>query len=563
MITSSRSSPRIFSARDIVTLDGTNPGALATVGPWIVASGELAHLRTLLPAAEIIDLDDGVIFPGFNDAHCHPSLAAMDAVRLNLAPGRVNTVADVRRQLAHAASQVPAGAWIIAQGYNPARMPHGYSVDRWFLDSVSTDHRIAIVLSSVHAAITNSAGLQEAGYVEDSSTPPGGQLGRDGAGALNGWLYERAWLDLWLPGPARSPWIPAPSAETLVEALAGVNRRLHSAGLTSYCDALVSPSEWRLYDAARRANVLTPRVGMLLWHSYTTLSDQLGMGAGFGDERLRFVGTKLMLDGSLSGGTCLCVEPYSSASGGDNGIQLLSEQELGAIVDGVHRAGGRVAVHANGDRAVELAVGAIESARASLPANGVSHRIEHCSLVNDNLIERIAKANITVLPFGAFINYHGNALRHYYGDDRARSACAHGSFLRAGVTVAGASDHPVGPVEPLPAIQTMVTRETDDGTVLGPDQRLSPLQALQLYTAGSAAATGESHIKGMLAPGYLADFTVLGRNVLQIDPHEIADTPVLSTWVGAECVWSSDEQHSDVHSVSAAGRDVSRGLNHA
>ncbi|MFB7328709.1 amidohydrolase family protein [Streptomyces sp. NPDC056190] len=90
------------------------------------------------------------------------------------------------------------------------------------------------------------------------------------------------------------------------------------------------------------------------------------------------------------------------------------------------------------------------------------------------------------------------------------------------------------------AVQTMVTRRTADGRVLGADQRLTVAQTLEVYTAGSAHATGESHLKDRLAPGMLADFVVLGASPFDTDPDGISEIPVHSTWVGCRQVWSAD-----------------------
>ena len=199
----------------------------------------------------------------------------------------------------------------------------------------------------------------------------------------------------------------------------------------------------------------------------------------------------------------------------------------------------RVAVHANGDLAVRKVLEVIESLPPRAPESFVNHRIEHCSIVDDPLIRRIKSAGITPVPFGAFIHYHGKEIGSYYGEDRAQMICAHKSMLDAGVAVAGSSDYPLVPINPLVALQSMVTRTTLDGRVLGPKQRLSVEEALGVYTSGSAEATGEGDSKGRLAPGQLADFVVLDQDLMAIHPEDIGMTAVLSTWVGAEPVWQS------------------------
>jgi predicted amidohydrolase YtcJ len=349
-------------------------------------------------------------------------------------------------------------------------------------------------------------------------------------------MYERAWLDPWLPGPQRESIAPGGEESAQVAALQEINAELHGVGITSYCDAIVTPLEQRMYTSARQAGVLTPRVSMLLWHSYF---DAAAWPAEQPDAtHLQLAGVKLMLDGAFSGGTCLCRHPYRSATGGDNGLQVLGDAEFAETVRAVDAAGVRVAVHANGDLAIAKVLDAFEALpdRPGRP----NHRIEHCSIVDEALIGRIARAGVTPVPFGPFIALFGEAVQGFYGPERVEMACAHRSFLDAGVPVGGSSDYPIVPIDPLLALQSLVTRRTASGLVVGPGQRLGVLDALAVYTVGSAHATGDGAVKGRLTPGRLADFVVLDADLTAVAPDEIASVPVRSTWVGGRRVWSAN-----------------------
>jgi predicted amidohydrolase YtcJ len=143
------------------------------------------------------------------------------------------------------------------------------------------------------------------------------------------------------------------------------------------------------------------------------------------------------------------------------------------------------------------------------------------------------------VPFGSYVHYHGGNLARWYGAQRLERMFAHRSFLDAGVAVAGSSDYPCGPFEPLLAMQSCVTRTGWDGTPLGLSQRITPREALELYTTGAAYASGEQHRKGRLAPGYLADFVVLAENPLEVDPAHLGSIEVRATYVGGTRVWPS------------------------
>jgi predicted amidohydrolase YtcJ len=241
------------------------------------------------------------------------------------------------------------------------------------------------------------------------------------------------------------------------------------------------------------------------------------------------------VDGAVGGRTCLVDEPHRA---GGHGIQSTPTAELREIVRTVHADGNRIGVHANGDRAIRLLLDLLEEAAAADPRPGLRHRIEHCSLVDAGILRRAAALGAIALPFGSYPYFHGGALVDWYGEERVGRMFAHRALLDAGLTVAGSSDYPCGPIEPLLAIQSCVTRTGFDGAPVGQQQRISVEEALRVYTGGSAEAAGEADLKGTLTPGKLADFVVLGADPRAVDPATIGAIPVLSTWVGGEQVWA-------------------------
>ncbi|MEO3789609.1 amidohydrolase [Nonomuraea sp. B10E15] len=518
---------KLFTARRILALDGTEPEAFAVEDGVVVATGTRAGLTRRHPHAERVDLDGALVVPGFNDAHCHVSQAALARVRVDLAGAA--GAAEVAAALRARAARTPPGEWVVGQPLDDRLIP---GVDRDFLDAVSPDHPVVLIHYSFHRAVVNSRALELLGYRTAADAPDGGQLMTDAAGRLDGRLIERAWLDPWLPGPRRDTIAPAGELAAQVAALAEVNDGLHRAGITSYCDAIVTPVEQRMYTAARDRGALTPRVSMLLWHAYFDPATWPGQDA---DQRLQLSGVKLMYDGALTGGTCLCRHPYPSGTGTDNGLQILTDEEFAGRVRAVASAGARIAVHANGD----LAISKLLDVFASLPATGAGHRVEHCSIVDDEIIARLVTLGVTPVPFSAFAHLYGEALTGFYGQERAGRICAHRSMLDAGLEVAGSSDYPIVPIDPLLGVQSMVTRRSAAGLDFGPAQRLGVIEALGVYTHGSAHATGDGRRRGRLSPGQVADFVVLDADLTAVEPDEIAATRVRSTWVGGERVWAS------------------------
>ncbi|MUN38486.1 amidohydrolase [Actinomadura litoris] len=532
---------RLVRASRVITMDGASDSrggvdAFVTLGERVIAVGDAGDLRGRFPEAETVDLGGGVVVPGFNDAHAHPSLLADGGLYMDLAPAVTRSAEDVRRALAERAARTPDGGWVVGHNFDVSRTEDGGAVDRALLDRVSARHPVLIIHYSYHGAVANSAALAAAGYDEHTPDPVGGELVRDG-GRLTGVVWERAWMEGFLGHGSRPPLVPAPTTEARVGSLRRVIGEMNAAGITSICDAMVHPHDWKLYQTARDQGVLTARVGMLLWYEF--FDPAPGPATGFGDEWLRFTGVKMMSDGAVSGGTCLCSRPYRGARGEPTGgIQVMPDEEITDVVHRVHAAGARLAVHANGDLAIAKVLDAMERATAATPPRpGQAHRIEHCSVVDGRLVRRIRDLGVIPVPFGAFVRYHGRNLLDHYGPERAARISPHRTFREAGITVAGSSDHPCGPPEPLYALQSLTTRRSLDGTVLGEEERLTPYEALEVYTVGSAAASGEEHVKGRIAPGYLADFTVLAEDPLRADPERLAEVPVTGTWVGGRPVW--------------------------
>jgi predicted amidohydrolase YtcJ len=382
--------------------------------------------------------------------------------------------------------------------------------------------------------VLNSAGLAAAGLDRDSADPPDGALGRDGSGELTGVVYEQALFDVSYPSLARGSTVVPPSS--LADRLRGLERAqrmFHAAGITSMVDALCGPDDVALLAEAARTGQLTLRVGVLVAFPHYDRIAALGLHSGFGDDRLRLLGVKGFVDGACAGGNCLVDEPFEGTD--DHGMQTMGDAELQDLVARVTGDGVVLAVHANGDRAIRKLLDAHERARA-LGAPPRRHRIEHCSLVDAGIVDRIRALGLVVVPFGAYARFHGDKLVGYYGRDRLERMFAHRTLLDAGIPVAGSSDYPCGPYEPLAAITSCAERRALDGTPIGPSQAITVREAFDLYTRGAAYASGEEGIKGTLAPGMLADLVELGRDPFSVPPAEVVDIPVRSTWVGGRRV---------------------------
>lgn len=524
-------------ARQLHTLAGPPVEAMVLLGDRVVATGRGRDLADQFPIQRTIRLD-GVVLPGFNDAHAHPTMTAENLLHVDCSPEVATDESKLVALLSREAASVAPGQWVLGSRYDQFKTTGGRVADRWFLDRVTGDRPTLLVHVAAHWGVLNSAGLVAANLEDASVDPQDGALGRDGAGRLNGVIYEQALFDVAYPSLARQPTVvPSSSLALRLRGLQSALTMFHAAGITSCCDALCGPEDVKLLMAARSAGLLSMRTGVLLAHPHYDHMAALGLQSGLGDELLRLVGVKAFVDGACAGGNCLVDEPFEGTD--DHGMQTTSTEALEGLVSRTTRDQVALAVHANGDRAIRLLLDAHEKARqhgGPVPR----HRIEHCTLVDDDIIARIKALGLVAVPFGSYARFHGDKLAGYYGEKRLERMFAHRSLLDAGIPVAGSSDYPCGPLEPLAAITSCVERRALDGSLVGPSQRITVQEAIALYTTGSAYASGEEHLKGKLAPGMLADFVELSDDPFRVAPAEIANLGVQSTWVGGRRVFDAN-----------------------
>jgi len=332
---------------------------------------------------------------------------------------------------------------------------------------------------------------------------------------------------------------PKPPASSREDGFRGFCTTIPKCGVCGVGDALTAPSYVTSYHDLCAAGELTLRVNMIIPYLFLPRLEQIGLLGPWGNEWVKCTGIKIIIDGAIAGRTAALKNGYTHDPQ-DHGVLLISEQaELDEIVGSIHRAGYQACVHANGDRAIEMALKAIERAQAEAPRPDPRHRIEHCTMIDDDLLAWMARLGVMALPFGSYLWQHGEKLLRFYGI-RAARMFAHQSFLRAGVRVAGSSDHPAGLYPPLLGVQSMVTRQTASGEVIGPEEKISLEEAFRMYTLYAAYAAGEEHLKGQLLPGRLADLVVLEQDPWETPPDQISRIGIHMTIVGGRIVYHRD-----------------------
>ena len=230
-----------------------------------------------------------------------------------------------------------------------------------------------------------------------------------------------------------------------------------------------------------------------------------------------------------------------------NGVKILLDEttgrlhppqaELDELVLRIHASGMQVAIHAIEEKAIESACFAIEKALKQIPRSDHRHRIEHCSLCPPPLAEHIARLGIRVVTQPAFIYYNGDRYLETVEYEQLRHLYPFGSLLRAGVRVAGSSDCPIAPLNPLIAIYAAMTRKSENGRKVMQNEGIRAIDALRMYTEYGAEITFTEGIKGSISPGKLADLVVLNDDPVRLPPDKVKDLKVEMTIINGKVVW--------------------------
>ncbi|HJQ19254.1 MAG TPA: amidohydrolase [Gemmatimonadaceae bacterium] len=524
----------VVNAR-VLTQDAALPRAeaFAVTRDRFTAVGSNADVRNLASAnTRVVDAAGATVLPGFIDCHCHPS----GVTELYDVDANLRSVAAIQAALRKKAASTPPGFWIDAYMFDDTKLTDG-PLTRAALDAVSTRHPIGVHHRGGHTSWYNTRAFELAGVTKDTPDPTGGRYFRDPNGELNGHVAELA-TDVIERAGQREVFTPEQQRERARLGMQHISRLLAAAGLTSVHDASAGAQSIRAYEDARAAGELRHRAYLMVWgagdgNAYDKLRDA-GVYTGFGDEWIRIGGVKRAADGSASERTMRMSTPYVGTN--DYGILTMSQQEIDAAVEDAHRHDWQIGIHANGDVTIDMVLKAYERVLKQWPHPDRRHRIEHCTLVNDDLLKRIKATGTIPTPFWTYVYYHGEKWANY-GDEKVSRMFAHRSFLDYGINVVGASDYGPGPFEPLMALQSMVTRTDYRGRVWGANQRVSVDEAIRIATANGSRASYEEALKGSITAGKLADFVMLEKDPHDVDPNTIKDIKVVRTVAGGRTTY--------------------------
>jgi predicted amidohydrolase YtcJ len=503
--------------------------AIAIVDGKIAASGSNAEIRALAgPNTKKTDLAGKTVLPGFIDAHTHVGFFGVDHLRS--VDCDLGSIADIQKAIGERASRTPKGEWIRGFKYDDTKTAEGRKLTRRDLDTAAPHHPVVVGHRGGHTGFANSLALQKLDFNDRTQDPAGGQLGRDAEGHLTGELRETA-MDR-----ARSQNTPSTRAER-AEAVKLLTKLFAKSGITSAHDAYGSPEDLVSYQDASEAGQLSCRLYAFFYYGYIDRMISAGIRTGFGNDWVRVGAMKLICDGSISERTARMSRPYIGRPD-DYGIIVMQEPELYEQARKAHLAGWQVGIHANGDVGIDIALKVYERLAREHPRPDPRFRLEHCSVINDDLLKRIKALDAIPTPFWTYVYYHGEKMKNY-GAERLDQMFAMRSFLDYGIRVAPGSDYVPGPFEPMMALQSCVTRTDAKGNIWGAKQKITVAETIRASTRNGAYASFEENAKGTLEPGKFADLVVLGRDPFVEEPSTLRKIPVERTMVGGRWVFES------------------------
>jgi predicted amidohydrolase YtcJ len=514
----------VLKNANILTIDPSRSyaEAIAIKEEKIVSVGTDKEVQPWISKqTEVIDLAGKTVVPGFIDTHVHMKGFGHFLTRVNLRG--IDSIDQMQQLLRKRVQKTPKGKWILGRGWDQERFSEKRYPTRWDLDETAPDNPVVFTRVCGHISVVNSKALELAEITRDAVAPSGGHIDRDPkTEEPTGILRENA-VDL------IQNIVPEPSDEELTEICVLACQEAVETGLTSVHWLVQSPVEVRILQKLRKEDKLKLRVYLVFPVEYLDCFMDAGFVTGFGDHLLKIGSIKILVDGSLGARTAALKQPYTDEPS-TKGMMLYNQNILNKLVLKAHRSGFQLVIHAIGDRAIAVALTALEKALEEAPKKNHRHRLEHVSVLNDSLIQRMKKLNViaSVQPHFVVSDFW---VENRLGKARSRWAYAFKTLIEKGVLVAGGSDCPVEPINPLLGICAAVNRE------ISPQERISVEKALRIYTINAAYACFEEKTKGSIEVGKLADLTVLSDDLRKIEPSRIEDVGVEMTILGGEIVY--------------------------
>ena len=514
-----------------------------------VKDGKITFLGTdeegkNISSKELIDLKGKMMIPGMADAHLHLYAYCQNLTFVDLS--KVHNINEMINLMKEKVKNVKKGDWVKGVNFDQSKWKENRFPTLQEMDSISKDNPVIIKRCCLHAVVANSRALEIAGIGKNYQAGSGGIVELDKNRMPNGILREQSTkvFDDILPDPLKD-------IEVQKKIMQDVLNDMSSKGITTihtYAAKIWQYNEdINIYKNFEKEGKLPLRV--------TVCIDELFEPEILTEEKLNNPYRKVQLgaykifsDGSMGSRSAVLKEPYSDDPK-NSGFMLFTQEELNNKILTGYEHGLQPAIHAIGDRALDMTLSAIEYTLKTTKEKGMTDeeqkkrlpfRIIHVQMIDDDLLERMKKLPLVLDIQPIFLCTDLHWIEDRIGKERLKGSFALKTMEKAGLIQTGGSDCPVETYEPLKGIYAAVTRQDMEGYPIEgflPEERLSVYEALCMYTKNVPYATGQESVLGTLEIGKFADLTVLEKNLFKIDKKEIKDVKVEQTYVAGNCVF--------------------------
>lgn len=533
---------------NIYTVDAKRSWAQALAvknGRLVFIGNDIGVKAWIGKSTRIVDADKRLILPGFHDTHVHLALAASRQQWCDL--GYPPTLAATREAIIGCVKQSANASWVLMTNPNSAVFPPD-GPEREFLDGIEPDRPVAI--NGLHSAFVNSAALSIAGITPAINDPENGLIVRDSdrrpTGTLRGAAQDLVY-----------EFVPKPSKEEIAASFRSVLNTLPGLGLVSVQE-LSGTSRTELYAEALQKKWLTTRIrqGQMLIGGADTPDLVTGKAIfvanarRYRDRWFNAGAVKIFVDGDLGDRTAALFEPYLGANAdGLRGEPVWSQAQLNEWTKHLDAAGIQLQFHAMGDRAINMALNAVEYAQAINGRRDARHQITHLHVIASEDLPRFRKLGViaNIQPyFAENIEYNTVRALDLLGPKRHALMFRFRDLIASGAIVAASTDGPVAsPLNPFVSIQAAITRREAGSKAdpFIPEQRLALPEIMAAYTINGAYANFLDGDSGSLEVGKLADFVMLDRNLFEIDAEEIHKSRILWTVIEGREAYRDENWH--------------------
>lgn len=526
---------RLWYGGTIYTMEKENETAEAVLveNDKIIAVGNKAELWH--QADEIIDLKGAAMYPGFVDSHLHMIFQGEKLIRLDLS--KASTAEEMLNLIKEAAENTPSDQWLFGEGWNENNFPDKRIPSKEELDAIRKE---PIILTRVchHVVLGNTAALTAGGISEESNSPAGGEIGRDENGQLNGLLYDQATNAV----TNAIPKVGESYIESLTEALNLAIDGMLAHGLTGghtedmhYFGKYTNPLTAFKRVIGKKKHF---RVNLLRHHE--VFEEMQNDKAEYTEPFIEPGAMKIFADGALGGSTAALTKPYADQPN-NYGLLIHTDDRLEELVKLARKYGEPVAVHMIGDAGAEQVLTILEKYPLT---NGKRDRLIHCCILSEELAARIEKLPVVLDLQPAFVPSDFPWVINRLGKERLEWAYAWRKLVDRGIMCAAGTDAPVEDISPIASIYGAVERKKPGADHDGylPEEKLTRFQAIRMYTVGSAQAIGKEYVRGLIKPGFDADFSIFDRDLFAGTSEDMLEAKAVQTVVAGKIVFDRRKQ---------------------